>query len=121
MINRCYDKFYCFYPKNKNNMHYETSIYDNVDVFKKYYISVCYDNIDTDDINQINKLFNTLETFRNKIIYIHWYLDDFINIVCNGIGYDEKIIYNYDIVTGELTKIKNGKFINYMLWDINDI
>lgn len=121
LVNIHFNWDYCFSP-DETSQYYETSIFDNVDVFKRYYIELIYGNMNISDMDNTIKLFNILDMLKNNIWYIHYTDDDEIIIVCkpkhNKIKHCfDDVIYWYNIYTNKFEKLNNDQYniINYVL------
>lgn len=118
LYDKKYEWQYCFAPTSPD--FYETSIYDDINIFKKYYMSLIYDNMKNNDINDTIQLFNVLDMLKNNIFYIHWMDDDNIIIVCkpkwNNVNHCmDNVVYNYDFYDNTINKIKWYEPFNYVL------
>lgn len=112
-------QFKLYYIDDENNPYYETSIFDNIDDFLNYYVSLYRDynkheNIvfNFSDLNRFIQLNITLNNFNDNVKYIHWIYDDTIYIVVN-----EKCIYSYDLYDCKLTMKNYYEMIDFNKWE----
>lgn len=92
-------KCYCYATKSYDDEYSETSIFDNIENFKKYYINLIIDNLDDSEISKTNYFFNLLDMLKYNFKYIHWIdEEEFIIVLKNN------IVYMYDSYNMEIRK-----------------